>query len=289
MSTQPKIASYADTEQWSELVIAMHRDQTYNTELGGLFPKDVSPQHMTSVLDVGCGPGGWLLSALKKFPHLRGTGIDTSQLMLENARLLAQAEGVQQAEFTDMDATKALDFPDCSFDFIHIRTLGGFLPREQWPALVQECFRVLRPGGYLSITEIEVVVPASDAADTINILFGKLLYNAGLSFAPTGRNLGLTARLRQMLRQCHFTSIEHKAHGIDVSRDSFAWRGAFEEFIALKQTVFPLFVGMQMITQEELDQLFEQAITDMQEDTYGCMIYLLSVWGRRPQDGDTLS
>ena len=205
MSTiQQKISSYADTEHWSELVLALHRDQTYNTELEDLFPIGLDVSSVHDVLDIGCGPGGWVHSAVKKYPHVKGIGIDISQRMIEHARLLAQAEGTSRIEFLVMDATQPLQFEDFTFDFIQIRTLGGFLYREQWPVLVQECRRVLRPGGYLSITEIEVVVPGSNSADVINSLFGKFLYNAGLSFAPSGRNLGLTARLRPMLRQHGF-------------------------------------------------------------------------------------
>jgi len=280
---QPKISSYADTEHWTELVIALHRDQTYNKELGSLFPTGLDVSCVHDILDIGCGPGGWVLSAVKQYSHVKGIGIDISPLMVEHARLLAQAEGAHRAEFLVMDVTQPLDFADGSFDFIQIRTLSGFVYREQWPQLVQECYRVLRPGGSLCITEIEVVVPGSEAADRINSLFGKFLYNAGFSFAPTGRNLGLTARLRPMLSQSHFTSIAHQAHAIDVSRHSDAWQGAFEEFIALQQTVFPLLVMMQMITQDELDQLSQQALEDMQSDTYGCIIYFLSVWGKRPE------
>ena len=48
------------------------------------------------------------------------------------------------------------------------------------------------------------------------------------------------------------------------------------------RTELPLFVAMGLVTQEELDMLYNQAYADMNEEQYGCMCYLLSVWGQRP-------
>ena len=94
------------------------------------------------VLDVGCGTGEFERMAMRRFPQLRITGIDAAPRMIAIARdKLADAPGVNfqvaQAEGLPYDQQE-FDVVVCANALHHVRE-----PRQ----VLQECVRVLRPGG----------------------------------------------------------------------------------------------------------------------------------------------
>lgn len=102
---------------------------------------DVKPEHR--VLDLACGTGDvtFMLAPLAK--EVVGTDI--------NPRMLALAEGkrppgTDHVSFVVADGA-ALPFPDASFDRITIGYAGRGFP--DFPAVLRECWRVLKPSGQL--------------------------------------------------------------------------------------------------------------------------------------------
>ena len=49
------------------------------------------------------------------------------------------------------DATQDWTFPENHFDFIHARTIGSGI--RDWPALLARCYRHIKPGGKIEISE----------------------------------------------------------------------------------------------------------------------------------------
>lgn len=49
------------------------------------------------------------------------------------------------------DAASDWTFPEDHFDFIHARTIGGGI--RDWPALLERCYRHIKPGGKIEISE----------------------------------------------------------------------------------------------------------------------------------------
>ncbi|CAG8762666.1 16436_t:CDS:2, partial [Dentiscutata erythropus] len=98
------------------------------------------------ILDVGCGFGTWLFEMSSDFQNCQFVGVDkTPQHFIANKP--------KNVDFVSADVTKGLPFNDESFDFIHIQNLVFDLRDKQWDSLIRECVRVLRPGGYIEITE----------------------------------------------------------------------------------------------------------------------------------------
>src|SRR5260370_21869077 len=124
--------------------------KTLLTEAMGGPPPEQSAQaleHIHDVLDIGCGPGGWVHTVAQTYPQTQATGIDVSTTMITYAQAIAHVMRLGNAHFCVMDATRPLDFPDASFDLVNARLVSGFLLSEQWPLLLAECTRMLRPGG----------------------------------------------------------------------------------------------------------------------------------------------
>jgi SAM-dependent methyltransferase len=103
------------------------------------------------ILDIGFGRGEFLLAA--KQAGWRSYGIDNSSESVE----LGLKLGLETSLFDGSFKTK-LSFPDTYFDVI---TMQSVLEHVHYPIeAIQECFRLLKPGGLLI-----VVVPNLDSYD----------------------------------------------------------------------------------------------------------------------------
>ncbi len=98
------------------------------------------------ILDVGCGIGGSSLYLAQKF-GARVTGITLSPVQANRAKERAQAAGLTAK--TNFQVANALDmaFADNSFDLVWSLESGEHMPDKV--KFLQECYRVLKPGGKL--------------------------------------------------------------------------------------------------------------------------------------------
>lgn len=97
------------------------------------------------ILEVGCGTGRNTVSYAHIYPEAELHGVDCAAGLLRWAHANAEAQGVA-IHFRQMDAA-AMDYPDESFDLIVSHILGHEMTEEGLPAMVAECWRLLRPGG----------------------------------------------------------------------------------------------------------------------------------------------
>jgi len=252
------------------------------TALVGLLPEGVEGDHFHRCLDVGSGSGGWALDMAIRFPKLNVVGIDRDAKMVEMAQLLAKTERAtgERVRFLEMDATRRLDFPNASFDFVNVRSLNMFgFTRNQWPSIVKECCRVLRPGGCLRLMEMEGGFPTSSAVDFLNQKFGQMLYRLGRTYTESGRGFGITPRLKMFLKEAGFRNIKLHGYPLDCSANTPWFQEAFESFILLYHKTLPSLIATGVGTAEEFEQAFSQAIKDMKSQDYGCICFYLSACG----------
>lgn len=102
------------------------------------------------ILDIGCGIGGPAFE-MARTHGARVTGIDLEAPLIERARRDAEKLGLLgQCHFESVDIGP-LPFADRSFDIII--TSGAITQTSDKTFLLNECMRVLGPGGYLSSYE----------------------------------------------------------------------------------------------------------------------------------------
>src|SRR5215472_4079356 len=140
-----------DPESPTEMARLMLQDRLVTEGMHGIFPERSSLEHIQTILDVGCGPGGWALDVAHTYPDRRVFGIDISTTMITYAQAQASAQRLSNVTFTVMNALEPLKFAEGTFDLVNARFAAGYILRAQWPTFLQGCFRVLRPGGTLRL------------------------------------------------------------------------------------------------------------------------------------------
>jgi ubiquinone/menaquinone biosynthesis C-methylase UbiE len=103
------------------------------------------------ILEIGPGPGRILIPAAKAIlPGGEAVGVDIQQKMLDRLKRGADREGLGNLELIHGNATEP-HVPESSFDLVFLCTVLGEIPNQ--PAALVQCFKALKPGGVLSITE----------------------------------------------------------------------------------------------------------------------------------------
>jgi ubiquinone/menaquinone biosynthesis C-methylase UbiE len=236
---------------------------------------------MHSVLDIASGPGGWVLDVASAYPHIAATGVDISYLMIAYAQSQAQERGVDNAHFKMMNVLEPLGFSDNTFDLVNVRFISAFMPVTAWSALVQECMRILRPGGILHLTDFELPLSNSAAFENLMALATRSFQMSHLSFSPDGRHVGITFMLGRFLRNAQFVDIQHRAYAIDFSKGTENHLAMYQNWKIASKLVQPYMVKIGLGTQEELERVYQQMLAEMQADDFCAVWYLLSAWGRK--------
>ena len=166
---------YFITDSEAELARLVEQERVISKALGGLLPEHadqaafVAP--MQRVLDVACGSGGWVLNMAQTYPHLQVMGFDIDANMISYATTQAQIGKLEHASFRVMNALDPLDYPDNFFDLVNARFLV-VIGRSAWPQVMQELFRITRPGGFIRLTENEDdSVTTSPAFERMMVIF----------------------------------------------------------------------------------------------------------------------
>jgi ubiquinone/menaquinone biosynthesis C-methylase UbiE len=102
-------------------------------------------------LDLGCGTGSTTLMLKQAFPEAVVIGLDLSPYMLIVADYKAQQAGLDIKWQHGLAETAAFD--DTSFDLVTVSMVLHETPPQISQLIVQECFRLLKPGGQLIILD----------------------------------------------------------------------------------------------------------------------------------------
>ena len=293
MSTSNELPPYltestyvVDANDELEMARLLHQAYLLTQHMGGLFPERPDLSTMHDVLDIACGPGGWVIQVAQAYPAMQVTGIDLSIRMVMYARAQALVHGLPNARFRLMDALKPLDFPDQSFDLVNGRLLFAFMPPAAWPNLLHECLRILRPGGVIRLTECELPVSNSPAVERLNALTTRAFQAAGKSFSPDGRHVGIVPMLGRLLREAGFQHIQQMAQVLDVSAgpgNEEAHKGFYQDYMLSFQLGRAFLLQYGGASEEEYDRLYQQAPVEMLSDDFCGIEFFLMVWGEKPE------
>ena len=254
------------------------QDRLITQKMGGLLPDTIDPSKIHSVLDIACGPGCWGLDLAYMYKDMNVVGVDINERMIKytNERKLPNTS------FRVMDVRQQLDFPDNTFDFVNGRFLFSFMPKKSWPHLLQECWRITRPGGTVRLTECERIISSTPVFEQLQGMMMQAIFLAGQSFSPSGREIGITSALSGFLHDTGYQNIQYKAFAIDMSFHGDAHTYMYENFQINLLLGQPFLLKTLSISEPELVQLSNQALAEMQSPDFRAIWYNLSVWGSKP-------
>ncbi len=271
-----------DRSSNAEMIRLMIQDRTITEGMGGPLAEQPNPASLHRVLDVGCGPGGWILEAAGLYSHMESVGIDISWRMIEYARAQAQAQRLSDGvEFLVMDALHPLDFPDGSFDLVNVRLASSFMLIKDWPRLLQEMLRVTCPGGTVCVTEGGNIQNSSPALTRLGQMMFRAGYKAGQSTNP--EIWGITSILARLLSESGCQSVQTKAYTLEYPAGTVAAQNFAQDSMYLFQTLRP-FLRKWDCAPEDYDAIYEQALIEMQQNNFHATWDFLTAWGTKANE-----
>ena len=234
------------------------------------------------LLDLGCGSGEFTRRLAGTFPGAASvTGVDVLPEMLRAAGALcgAAAGGGARAPvvFEEGDAT-ALRFPDGHFDLVALRHLTQLLPDPE--AVLRECRRVLRPGGWLHVVSEDYGMlhfPPRDGLDPDRLWQLDVVAHTRL----TGTDARIGRRTLPMLRALGLDHVSIQYLVLDTERVPRevlagiieAWRDGYAEVLAQSSGSSPT----------EVRALFDAALGTLRDPEGYAVWQLPVVAGRKPE------
>lgn len=268
-----------DIEEGAETARLLEQNLLYNRAQGGLFPQALNLDSIQSVLDIGCGPGGWALEVAYAYKHLGVVGIDINAAMIRYAFAQARTRKLQNVSFEVMDASQPLDFPDASFDLINTRFVASFLTRDTWPELLKECMRLLKPGGILQMTEMELGISNSAALETLNSYIYQSLYEQKRNFSVNGRTIGIVNMLAKLLQQAGCVNIGRQSFFMDSSFGAELHYSAIKDIELLYPLIKPFLIRSNVVDEATFDAAYAAMGTDVMRNDFVSLSFGLTAWG----------
>lgn len=270
-----------DPESPSELARLITQSHFFIEMCGGPLA-GFEHRPMKRVLDLGCGPGGWVLDVAFARPELEVAGIDISSAMIRYADARAQSQQRTNVSFGVMNITEPLDFSDETFDLAHMTLLFAVLKQHQWFSYLKEVQRILVHGGLFQSVEMVAVVTNSPALQREYDLVAQFLYKSGYGFSSTGTTIGVATAIPSMLARLDFVNIEQQAYLQDFSQGSPMWANFLRNQEVMSLMLLPLFIGRGLLEEEESQSLHQQMMIEMLSDEFSCTGYCHGVQATRP-------
>jgi len=271
-----------DRQNETELLRLAEQDRLVTASMGGVLPEQADPAAFRRVLDVACGSGGWVIEAAQTYPEMSLVGIDSNRRIIDYAHAQAAAHHVDdRVSFLAMDALGIFDFPDASFDLVNLRFALSFMRTWDWPRLLKELLRVLRPGGVVRITDEEVIQQStSPAAMEFCEMLLCALYRAGHLF--TQESNGLTARLVPLLGQYGYQKVQSRAYALRYRAGTPEGQAYVEDRVRVFQTLRP-FLQKWGCMSKDYDTIGQQLLEEIHRSDFSATWHLLTAWGIKPK------
>ncbi|KAI8096154.1 S-adenosyl-L-methionine-dependent methyltransferase [Halteromyces radiatus] len=152
----------------------------------GEFTRPIDEQTIENVLDIGCGPLSWAIDFAKEHPNANVIGMDCLNMIPPETAM----DLPKNCQLVIHNCLKRFPYADDSIDLCHVRFMNASLNMDQYCKMVAHCWRVLKPGGYMELMEMDMMVYSPGPVT-------ELLNNQVIE---TIRTLGLKPRMARYLR-----------------------------------------------------------------------------------------
>ncbi|KAG2204030.1 hypothetical protein INT47_007024 [Mucor saturninus] len=166
------------------------------------------------VLDLGCGPGTWIMDVATEYPSSEFIGVDMCDVFPNNIR-------PANVSFQVGNILKRLPFSDNTFDFVNMRLFIIALKKEEWPILLKEAYRVMKPGGYMQMVECGMLERGNEFVRQSGTIFREMIETLGQD--PYVAFKMKTLMEQQEVEVCHYENIDVFLGKQDRLSKEFLW------------------------------------------------------------------
>ena len=273
-----------------ESLRAQNEDQMLTRAMGGPLAEQADANSLKHVLHIACGSGAWTIEAAQRYPEMSLVGIDNNPQIIDYAHENAVAARVaKRVKFQVMDALLPLDFPDACFDLVNIRLGVTFIRTWEWPSLIAEMLRVIRPGGVMRLTDPQIAHENKGPTDNPGIarLHAALicaLYHAGHLFKED--TTGITAHLPSLLTRFGCKDVQTKEYAVELRAGTSEWQDYYNNALRVMQGE-SAFLEKWGCFSDDFDALYQQVVAEMLKLDYHMSWNFLTVWGRTPHSSSS--
>lgn len=201
-------------------------------------------------LDVGTGMGIWVMEMSADFPESTFIGVDKHGTFPTSVY-------PNNADFSIMDATKPWPYKNETFDLVIQRMLFMDFKKDDWPFVLKETYRCLKPGGWIQYAEPHVISYRASKRDfkLCNWVKDVLEHQGGEGL--------VYKKLPQLFIDCGYQEIQEFVVSIPfgswggtvgtlIKDDAAGWSANFKQAV----------VGLLKVDPTEYDETFEGMLVD---------------------------
>ncbi|CAI7648256.1 unnamed protein product [Penicillium glandicola] len=271
-----------DEEEQDRLALTHHLFKLLTG--GDLHRAPIRDTNPSRVLDIGTGPGEWALEMAEDYPRAEIIGTDLSPIQPSWAP--------PNCRFFIDDAESDWTFsPGEAFDYIHLRSLAGGI--EDWPRLLKQAYRHLKPGGWFEAQEFESCVDSDDgtheSATAIN-RWADLLTQASKKF---GKPMDVAPKIAQWMTDQGFANVTDDIYKSPVG--GWAKNRRYKEIgrigkMSILETVEPyslaLFTRVLGFSYQDAQEYMEKVRAELMNSSHHIYVRFHFVYGQRPLDNE---
>lgn len=277
---QPSTYFVSNKHQRDELTRLTVQDAMLTEGMGGPLAEQTLPLAFQHILDIGCGPGRWLMEVAQQSGAQKLVGIDIDQRMIDHARTRAgSAQLGERVTFQVMDALQPLAFPDGIFDLVNMRLGSSYLRTWDWPRVITEIMRVTCAGGTIRLVDTESGHQSNSSA--LNALFSLLadaLFAAGHMF--TRERTGLVAHLPRLLERHGCLHLQTRVSPLKFRAGTPQGEAYYNDLVHMQGLRF--FIQKWSSNKGDFDTLYQQALQDARQSNFVVTWTFHTIWGIRP-------
>lgn len=273
---------FTETEQDSKIPRLFNFDIPTLKQTGQPWPEQSHSASIHRILDIASGTGEWAIRAAQAHPQVQFLGIENDPLLVEQARLQAQAQGVTNVTFQVASPFEPLDQPAATFDLINARYIVGLLSASAWPQVLQEAMRLTRPGGSIRLTETDLPITNSTGMEQLSAWIAQAFFQTNRSFAPEGRLLSMTPALTPLLQEAGCQQVQEVVTSTNFSAGMPLHAALCQDLAKTYQQVLPFLLQTKVATQPDIEQAYQQMLSEMEAEDFVALAFSLTAWGMKP-------